>query len=654
MNAKKLVYKVGELHHLFFNRALPENARAGSMACYSGGILYHDRAAPAAAFLVDATGPDGKPAAVILPVNADGRWHKAELRRAVPESVHVIDLPDEWPGDRSGYASAADVRAIAQGHKCTSAAALCAAYTAAVDYRCSQAAHSATDAEGRDPVQVPGFVAAVRALLALRWNDAGAREYARAALQSVLDAWQLAPGGEYDRKTVQAIAQRRFIEGAAARHLPYLREYFSERARALEGKTGRARIGTLLNLGEKYGRCLPDAIAAVLRAGLPSAALAGLPVNMAGAFAADQASVARARDYLAAGRLAAAAWRDAIKGRAPSHAPNVAAHDPKTPRGARESLKAAIEYAGRKRDRDAVRARIEDNARALAAVADAWPHVRALHDQFTAGAAIDWRQAGVADAVRIGERLTLCSNAPFHVKQAAEANAAWCKGKNAALVWSSILPAPADIERAADQLIDDMRAFEKRHENELRADKARAALAGFVEKIENTPRQAARLIRGAWSDIATGWAWRDFPEELRAALVAEYQAATDQATARVDQVPAAAEFLAGGDAPDSGDWLRINGRIARTTRGAEVPTRAIRAAFAFIDAQPAGAADWSGLGFEIGAFQLLRRDESGAVVVGCHRFSAESVDLIRAQLAAADQATVDQADQADQADGAAA
>jgi hypothetical protein len=602
----RMNYKVSELHHLFFNQALPEGAKAGEMAAYSNGTLWHDKGKPAAAFLIDARGPGDIPAALILPDCEGARWSSNELMKAAPEGVKAVVLK-AWPGERTCWSD--NARAICANNRFRSAAGMLQALTAAVDYDCSRAAHSARDAAGNDPVNVPRYVAAARELLSLDWNDAGARESARAALQAVLDVWQLSDAGEYNLKAVQAVSMRKHREKEAAPALVKVRDYFTARAAAAAVKTPAGFKARLAAAND--ARRLGDSIAAVLAADIPAALLAGLPVNLSGAIAADAAWLdrvnARAEDWNAARDMWAGNGRT-YHGR----------HF--TAAGARADYDAALKYQRAKGRRADVRSKLQTAAGCLEHLNE----LAGLLPDLLAGIESGAPDYGRMDVVNRGRAASTCAGI------VASYNDEFCKGKNPALVYPAGLPAAADLDAMAGRIKGELAAYEEREKYNLQASRIRADIARALALATTTPRKAL-----AGMGLVYGWQWQNAPEELRATVKAEHDAAAATLRAACENVSEIEEYENGGAAPGYGDWLLIKGREAITTRGARVPARAIEKAFLFIDSQPAGAFDCRAAGFKIGDYQLNGRDDNGAVIVGCHTFSAASVEHIRAQLAAA-------------------
>lgn len=620
----RMNYKVSELHHLFFNRSLPEGAGAGSMAAYGNGVLWHDKHEPAAAFLTDARANDGRPAAVIMPPSISSRWTRRELEQAAPPAVALVVLPNAWPAIGAKWDTSP--LNIYTGDRATSAAALCAAYTLAIDSVCAGSAHSARDAVGQEPENVPAFALAVRALLALSWSDAGARESARASLENVLNAWQLSSGGAYHKETVQAISQRRFIEKEAAVNLPFLREYVATRAAALKDKTGRARLVALLELSKQYGRTLPAAIAAVLRAGLPPAATHGIPENLAGMLAGDSEQVARANKYLSGKRALPALWRGG--GTMFAHDSDFSGY----PRWVAESAAACLEHAKKQRRRASNKEHITRAREIVAGLIEQAPAIIA------AAATIEKGKPDYPLIMEAEENDGYCYQAISRARDIERAGE--ISGfKDRSVMWPLDVP-PVNIEHAGRLVASEANAYREREKWNIKAATMRAALPAVMESAAATPRAALSKLENTRHALR-GWDWNAAPLALKNELIAECTAAIDSLYPLRDSISELDEYQNGGAAPAAGDWLLIKGREAVTTQGARVPARAIAAAFRFIDSQPAGAFDCRAAGFKIGNYQLNGRNDAGAVIVGCHTFSAASVEHIRGQVSAIDAAAVE-------------
>ena len=595
----KMNYRVAELPHLFFNRALPEGARAGAYAHYSDGVLYHDQREAAAAFLIDASGPDGKPAAVIFPNASDGRWWQNNLARAVPETVENV-LLQAWPSG-AYMALKAGVRTVAD---------IAAAYTAAIGIDCEKAAHSANDAAGTEPVSVPRYVEAVNGLLALQWNDAGKREAARAALAAMVAAWGLSDGGAYNLDLVRAISQRRKIEKAAAENAEHLTRYFAER------KNSKAGLRDRVAFIHGHAEGALKAAAAIARAGWPAGMMAGIPTNAAAAIMADTARAARAVEYMKGANAARLCWAGRGVDVIYSSLGKMYA----------ESCQAAATYRQNKARRDTAKLNIKNAAQAAAEAGQLWPLMQSALAELQA-AEPDY--SVILAAAGHGANYTFASQ---H-KRALE-----LPQNPRAPIWPAHIDA-AELDQAVKTVTKAAAAYRDREKYNVAAADVREKIAAALSAAETMPRYS--LDRLQWSRLnASGWYfWNGAPAALRESLEAEAEAARAHVETLKAGVSELAEYENGGNAPASGnDWLLIKGREAVTTRGARVPARAIAAALVFIDRQPAGPFDCREHDIKIGAFQLYGRDHADGVTVGCHYFTAEAVDHIRAQLARGDQA----------------
>jgi hypothetical protein len=621
----RMNYKVSELHHLFFNQALPEGAKAGDNAFFYAGALFHEKGQPAAAFLTDARGHDDKPAAVILPTIHGGRWSVFELEKAVPaDNVHAVIL-ESWPARDYGRYSESGllyVEGAPNTRRYQSAPRIAACYTAAIVHDCQRAAHSAQDAAGDNPRNAPDYAAACRDLLALNWTDKAAHEYARAELEKVLNYWQLGPRGEYDHATVAAISQREKVATAAAAALPKVKQYFSVRAALMADKTPagfRRRVETLSRGRMPLAGRISDDIRDILRADLPPALLAGLPVNLAGALNADISAAARAAGYLGGPRLAAQAWS---RGGVTMAAAELALIG----RGARLELEKAAKY----------RVNMQRRGRVLEILTEVRENIKDLSERapaiIAAAASIE---SGAPDFELICTACELdnsCTRATMYgerIKRAGEISGF----KDTAIKWPLDI-SPVDLEKKSHAVRREACAYADREKWNIKAAAMRAALPAVMEKAAALPRMVISKLENTRAELR-GWNWNAAPLVLRNELIAECTAALDSVYPLREAISELAEYENGGAAPASGDWLLIKGRDAITTSGARVPARAIEKAFAFIDSQPAGVFDCRAAGFKIGDYQLNGRDVNGAVIVGCHTFSAASVEHIRGQLAAA-------------------
>jgi hypothetical protein len=613
----KMNYKVSELHHLFFNKALPENAAAGEYARYAGGTLYHNFAdlKPAAAFLSDAVANDGRPAAVILPGYDDRRWDNNELLRAVPAAVHAIKF-DSWPAVPSRYlASQNDCNILTSAGtpaaRYLSAEQSARCFTAAIRKDCAKAAHSARDAAGEKPVNVPDYVRAINALLDLNWNDKAARENVRSEFAAALDYYQIAADGDYQLPVIQAIAQRDYIARDAVAALEKVKRYFTENKTLETARTPAEKRKAAAAAAGASGNPLDSALADLARAALPAAMLAGLPANIAGSMANERARAARLHAIVQGPQVIAAYWSGAQYGRDNDHFHLL-------PDRMKARIKQARDYHENKRRRSYALAAIHDGKRAIELVTAGAAEYQALRESLptlTPAAAIErWTAALAPHQFKVLER---------EIEKAALVTG----GHDAALVWP-LEQSPQYWNEYGDSLNADINAIKKANGDKIKADKIRGEIAAALAMADTTPRAAMSFFNNAWYDAGAM-----ANVELRAALLAEVRAAGDALNAAAENVPELVEYENGGKQPSGrGNWLLIKGREAVTNAGARVPARALRAAFDYLDQQPAGAFDCRGSGFKIGSFELCGRDSDGWVVVGCHRFSPEAVNHARCQM----------------------
>ena len=120
---------------------------------------------------------------------------------------------------------------------------------------------------------------------------------------------------------------------------------------------------------------------------------------------------------------------------------------------------------------------------------------------------------------------------------------------------------------------------------------------------------------------------------LPIAAAADHAELYSSIVAAIAEVSPIQEWENGGtyDSAEGHDGMRIttNGRI-RTSRGVEVPIRAVERAIRYVDAQPEGAFECS---VSIGSFTMRGRTAYGVIRVGCHTFDQDMVDYIRSAIA---------------------
>ena len=623
----RMNYKVGELPHVFFNRAAPEGARAGEHASVGNGVLWHERGRPAAAFISDARAADGRPAVVIMPSLHGGRWgpYGANgLQAAVPDTVQHVQL-ERWPAPlcADGLRGAAT---------CCSVAALFAQYCDAIENDAARSVHSAGDVQGIRPDNLPQYAAAINALLALQWSDAIAQERARVAWEALRARWQLGRAGNFDIETVRAIAQQQLIEKRARDALPTLRDYFLQR----ENRSKAFLRAALLR--EKNEKDLTRAIADVLRAGLPAAMLHGLPANMAGTLADDAQTTARINRLHAAPRALSRAWQQAMRGHI-----DLPGDYRELPERWRVRFDEARDYANRKRARDGAREYLQRMADSAGVINAQWPQLLEYCEQHAAGV-FDLENVEACERFKVLRNEINAAAADMstqkieRARQLTRARAAWLQ--SSAPHW-----ADAETRAAAKARVDVLTAAIGERETarawQGKLADVHALLDDAQGRIIETPRAAlSELVR--LRGIVEGWGWNGCPEAMRRETQGRISVLRDNAMAQIDIVGELDEWKAGGQPPASasGDWLLISGARARTTRGVEVPTRAVRLAFAALDAETETAVSFRERNLMIGSYQLTRRDDDGTVHIGCHAFSAAAVEHARQQLAkiAADKA----------------
>jgi hypothetical protein len=615
----KMNYKVSEFHHLFFNKALPENAAAGEHAFYRDGVLYHDRAGvAAAAFLKDARGANGEDVAVLMPDYHGGRWLVQALFIAIPEGVPCVKLAF-WPASASGFASAIerDNLLAKDGDflRCQTAAGISRVYIEALKKACSRAAHSALDAAGNPPVCSIHCVQAVRDMLALDWNDKGQREAIRAELESVIDYYQLGSDGAYDKKIVAAIAQRDYIAKDAAAALVEVRKAFDEIEKHKNDKTPAGKKRYLAAMAGNNGR-LSNSLAAIARAGLPAAMLAGLPDNIAGFLIEGEKKYARASAILQAPIDLRNVW---IGG----HSRNSeAALLPARWKARYAEAQAHLRRQGiRAHSLEVIRCglkAVENLREAAEKTADTLANI-------AAGTLGDFELVEADKALPTAHYVR--DYWPAEIEQAANI----CNFKDKRLM----VPVEIDTAELARR-VDEIHGLANEARNRSKWVDQKTVLVDNVESLRTRsitrPRDAAAALAFFMRDTVNGYSWRNAPQWLKDEAETITDALHVEIEKRADEISALQEFENGGQSPDTGDWLRINGREAVSTRGAVVPVRALRAAFAFIDNQPEGAFDCRAANFNIGAYQLRGRDDLGRVIVGCHTFSAAAVQYAREKM----------------------
>lgn len=632
----KTKFKVGELAHVFLNGAAPDGATAGEWARVDGNTLLHDRQHPAASFLSDATGPEGKRVAVIMPswVDNGSRWRQSALVAAVPPTVHAVKL-GEWPRGRTRAFYDVDAD---HGAGTESVQIIFSAYLAAIEADCMASVASEIDPDGAAPLALPHYVAACNDLLVLSWTYPQQKRKARADLRAMLDRWNVSDTGAYDLAAVRAVATRERLAARTAETLPLVRAYFTRRAEC------RTLADRLRLVDDTCQSSLARAIAVVLRSGIPSADRKVIPVNMLAATAEDRAKVEKVRAWRDAPELIRHAWQK-ITGRrsheylyrGPSFDTENDARTRTLPPAWKARFVEVTEFARRRTERIERKKTI---ASAVETAAVARQAVDVLAPLLAAGESLNLELPGA-----VHDTLSACRTVMNSVPEAMQQcqNASEFMHGRGALVrdWErDILAEGWGATRIAEAraLLDRVQDFERANRSRLAATEYRAQIAAHSVTAQTMPRVAVGrlelLAREVGSAYRYGTAARLSGTDALA-IVEKAREAMETARAMYANVSETAEFLAGGAAPSGGgDWLRINGRRAVTTRNAEVPTKAVRLALAHLDGHAPGAVDCSAEGFMIGPYQLMGRDENGTVIVGCHRFGPESVALIREQIAA--------------------
>lgn len=599
----KKKFKVAELPHAFFNSLALDGCSAGVGAVVVGETLFHETRAPAAAFLRDAVASDGKRVAIIAPVYPDSaaRWSPDVLARAVPPSIATLRV-EAWPHGGNPW------RAFSEYAE--SAARLVAGYTASVNAACHAAIHSADDTEGEKPVDLAHYVRTINALLTLDWCDKVTRANLERLWYETRDRWQLSDTGDYSLTIVRAIAQRDRIMELAREALPRVRDYFSRRGKVATLRDRLALTGPVLKSD------LESAIARVLRAGVPDTE--SLPVNMLQSVARDFAATERAERMRRYPAAMGAMWRRALDGNFPGCSTD----------GVPARFLAQIAEARELSARIDARRR---HKQCLANLSNALEKAESNYSAFLA----------LSDDSKASDAITICQELRRHTGYTGTGVSHYAEKVESFAPRYPLLASPRvafwrndeamrALTDAAGKRAD---AYQERAKRERLVDAVNAWLEKFNAaraSIATTPRAALVALRDLEYHASTWNARQNYGD-----AVAEFRelcaAAIADAMGMRDAVSAIAEWKNGGAAPELGDWLRINGNRARTTRGVEVPTRAIVAALRWLDSQPEGAAH-PPQPMDIGGYDFAGRDAAGFVRVGCHTFSPDAVADIRAQL----------------------
>ena len=688
---KKTVFKVAELAHVFMNGAAPDGARAGEYAgVVAGGLmLANDRNAhssalppaplPAAAFTPGATAPDGRRVVIIAPAGCpDARYTVTELEKAAPATdVLALTLPawpdsapEAWQGAPEHVRNASALRNWETGNAARTGAAMVAGvdvlarvYVDSIAPAARRSILSATDTAGESSAAatVERYAKAAASLLALAWFDPAKRENVRAAFLAECSRWHVSPEtGAADLSILRAVAQRDAIEANARTNAPRLRSYFEARAMV---RNAPARLALVENQrADKLG----EAIAAVLRAGLPfgGAGLENVPVNAAALIAADCASVARVRNMRAA---LSTVYRGRFLSWSADGLPRGIVEESRRRKNQEDAINGRRHrVADAKKDRDSLNAAPFVVARAVAAADALRAAVWKTADAYAIRAALENLpdvpdvkngascQGPIHYAGTLRDLANLAGRVPDFVAAACERaeKAATRHGARPLApgmarrleMWRA---APAPLEGGAVVVL--LRNVADRWDAigraQMRCDETRATLKTARENVDaGRPRAALEHVRrivDKWETRAAFFA--DAPESALfdafgpygRGIVADVRALESEARAMLETVDDVREWFNGGPAPrgNVGDLMRLSpdGRRVITTRHAEVPAGAVRRALAWLDSQPAGVVSCR---FAIGPYTLTGRDESGAVTVGCHRFSAEAVRLIREAIAA--------------------
>jgi hypothetical protein len=412
---------------------------------------------------------------------------------------------------------------------------------------------------------------ALNTLLSLTWHDPMAQQRARTKLEEHRREWFVSPEGVIDTRVARAIAQRKHISSDGAKGFSVLSRIAAE----WKDKNDKQRVALSLSLQYEF----EDALAKAARYGFREI---------------DKSLRTMCEEfgsYVARGEKRRARWKAYAALRRVENFEHTGLSDADLallPRGAAERHRIATDLRLRLDRRANIKRRLQN---AIDTVA------RARNDAARFPAIIKRVATMSADELNDVEYPT----------RRYEAHSAMDT------VGSIMKNRPFD-----DGLLDTLLALDDELRNAIGA--RRAALreqsdaerkaerrAWVIENMRLKPRAALKVIRDEGFD------------ELRVGCEAQCEVVTDFQ-----------EWCNGGAKPILGDWLRRVGNRAVTSRNAEVPLRAAKAALAYVDAQPDGpfSAD-----FGIGAFTLTGRNNEGVVIVGCHQFSPAAIEAFREQIA---------------------
>lgn len=599
----KSSFKVSELHHAFFNHIANNGATAGVNARVIGSTLFHEPQVPAASFIAGLR----VESLVIFPAhNAnESRWTVIDLRAAIPRKDMPVVILQQWPQLRDWNPEAFNV------------SELCKRYMASIESDARRSIHSVNDTEGVTPTKIPAYAAALNDLIALAWIDGNARQATMRAWRKLRDNWNIAEDGKSDISTMRAIAQREAIEAEAIRPRETLNNYFNARNAVVT-------IPQRLALVESFTRSdLNDSICRIMRAGLSPAERRLYTVNPSALIAADFDSVKRAADIRAFPRFMAGLWREIV------HNQRVYARGTSArawPQRMHDAANSAFDYAGKRQERERVKAALAESIVALKSGQIAAQELDALKDTD----AFDSRLATLrtyraayrghgSDCVQTAARW-IGENFPKH-PALREYAATIAHGND------------AQIQRVEDAL-NNMAA-------QIREREAAARVAAMIEIISDCarmmlsglPRSALQKLSRDTYPLQSYSAASQYGDSLQD-LKERAEQCNALCRAKALRVPAEVEWMNGGTvAPDNGDWMRVIGERGKTTRGVEVSMKGVRIALAWLAKQPPGKAV-APAGFEISGYSFTGRDADGTVRVGCHAFTPAAVENIIAQAGA--------------------
>lgn len=573
----KTVYSVSELPHVFFNRIALNGQRAGEHASTKDGALLAARHSIAAAFLIDATGPDGKYAAVIT-TNQD-RWQTSELRAAVPkQTVHAVEH-EFSPRDTDGSIF-------------RSAERTCAALLLQMERALTRSINNAGDVAGESlrALAVDRMHRTYSALLGLTWHDRAAQEQARAALAKHDAHWLYGRDG-YNQNAVRAIAQRMAIAKDADTAMQYVVKWH-----AAWNAVGAAQDEIL---DECADNLLPK-------------------INAIARYRRDESNEWMFTWYAFVQARMERIWRfkhyhEATKTLVryeSGNAPYCSFSFNDLPK----SLKVRYDATA------ALRANAARRASAKDAVRDAY----ALRDEFLATEVAVANLTTTFDPASEGHRNLISSwsrNWSWQAERAFETS-------------HKQLPEIGDTDRVK-RLEDALTQLKLKADTYVRTNAVRVAYERTINQLTELQPLIATKPRWVQSRIAAfgyNYSYSDITPEMEAQykqLVTKLCNACIEAERTVSGFN---EWINGGLKPSiHGDWFRIEGNRVHTSRNVQVSLRAVRAALAFVKAQPDGPFSCS---FDIGGFTLTGRDSAGNIIVGCHKFSPDAVAAFEQQLAA--------------------